>query len=239
MPLALYGMFAQRRRWRRDFPLFAYVLLYMITVVAFFVSSRHRLPVVPVCILFATAGFFSLLERVHRRAPDRSRGKRDRPERPDEKPDGRTRSLGPTAALLLVLLLGINPHARPAGTIRQFHNFEAVAWMERGDEAAKLGLGSAEADYEKAVEAAPDNAAAQYQLGVLLGKAGRFAQAEAHLLSALAATPDDPVINYNIALTYYYEGKLAEARTFLRRAEERGAQVDPALKQTLFSSPPP
>lgn len=52
-PLALAGMVLLWRRRRALLPLYLFVALYMLGVIAFFVNARLRLPVVPVLILFA------------------------------------------------------------------------------------------------------------------------------------------------------------------------------------------
>jgi len=53
-PFALVGLVLQWKRRRELSLLFFFLLLYMLGVVAFFINSRFRLPVVPVLIVFAS-----------------------------------------------------------------------------------------------------------------------------------------------------------------------------------------
>ncbi len=52
----LMGIFLTIGRWRQLFPLYCYLLLYGGTLVLFFVTSRFRVPLWPVLILFSAAG---------------------------------------------------------------------------------------------------------------------------------------------------------------------------------------
>ncbi len=56
MVFALAGMILTRERWRQLFPLYCYLLLYGGTLALFFVTSRFRVPLWPVLILFTAAG---------------------------------------------------------------------------------------------------------------------------------------------------------------------------------------
>jgi 4-amino-4-deoxy-L-arabinose transferase-like glycosyltransferase len=55
-PLALLGLAATARDWRRLFPLYAMIAVYLASALLFFVLSRYRVPVVPVLIVFAACG---------------------------------------------------------------------------------------------------------------------------------------------------------------------------------------
>jgi len=68
--LGIAGMVALRLQWRRWFLPFAFLILYMMTVIAFFVCGRYRLPIVPVLILFASAGLCRVAEAVRARQPE-------------------------------------------------------------------------------------------------------------------------------------------------------------------------
>jgi hypothetical protein len=56
LALGIAGVWLTRRGWRKLFPLYGYVLLYGGTIVLFFVTSRFRVPLWPVLILFSAAG---------------------------------------------------------------------------------------------------------------------------------------------------------------------------------------
>ncbi len=55
LAFGLAGVWLTRRRWREIWPLYGYAFLYGGSIVAFFVTSRFRLPLWPVAILFSGA----------------------------------------------------------------------------------------------------------------------------------------------------------------------------------------
>jgi len=55
-PLAVLGLAAALKTWRRSLLLYLQVILSTLSVLLFFISSRYRLPVVPFLILFAAYG---------------------------------------------------------------------------------------------------------------------------------------------------------------------------------------
>ncbi|GJM23745.1 MAG: hypothetical protein DHS20C16_01600 [Phycisphaerae bacterium] len=62
IPFAFVGVvLSGKRRLVGQFPLWGYGLAYMVGIVAFFVTSRFRLPIVPIVILYAAFGFNELL----------------------------------------------------------------------------------------------------------------------------------------------------------------------------------
>jgi len=67
-PLAVLGLVWSWARRRDLLPLYAFLLAYMVGVIAFFVVSRLRLPVVPVMILFAAAAAVELSRRIRAHA---------------------------------------------------------------------------------------------------------------------------------------------------------------------------
>jgi 4-amino-4-deoxy-L-arabinose transferase-like glycosyltransferase len=60
-PLGLMGLFACRGRGRDLFPLWGFVLFYMLSVVLFFVTARFRIPVVPLLMLLGAYGVQQLI----------------------------------------------------------------------------------------------------------------------------------------------------------------------------------
>jgi len=59
-PLGLLGLFFCFRRTKELFPIWGFIVIYMCTVVAFFVTSRYRIPIVPPLILCAVYGVFQV-----------------------------------------------------------------------------------------------------------------------------------------------------------------------------------
>ncbi|MFO8071316.1 MAG: glycosyltransferase family 39 protein [Polyangia bacterium] len=66
-PLALLGMAVGLRRFRIAAPLYGMVLVYALSLVAFFVLAHYRMPVVPFLIAFAAFGVCWLLDQIERR----------------------------------------------------------------------------------------------------------------------------------------------------------------------------
>ncbi len=54
-PLGVLGLVLALRRARELFPLWGFVIVYMVSVVAFFVTARYRIPVVSVLIIFSAS----------------------------------------------------------------------------------------------------------------------------------------------------------------------------------------
>lgn len=55
-PLAAIGIWLTRHDWRRLWLLYAILVAFAAAVTLFFVFARYRYPLVPVCVLFASAG---------------------------------------------------------------------------------------------------------------------------------------------------------------------------------------
>ncbi len=66
-PLALLGLWMCRRRAGELFPLWAFTLVYMLSVVLFFVCSRYRAPVLPLYAVLSSFALFSLYDQVRAR----------------------------------------------------------------------------------------------------------------------------------------------------------------------------
>ena len=66
-PLALFGMYLARRKSPKIMLLLLFILIYGFSVVMFFVTSRYRLPVVPIMIIFASYAILQLLENIKKR----------------------------------------------------------------------------------------------------------------------------------------------------------------------------
>ena len=62
VPLALFGLIVYAKEWKKRWLLYALILAGCISVVAFFMADRYRLPIVPFLLIFASAGAFWLLD---------------------------------------------------------------------------------------------------------------------------------------------------------------------------------
>jgi Tfp pilus assembly protein PilF len=193
MPFAILGFAAAVRGNRRARFLAVAGAAYMMTVLAFFVCARYRLPVMPIVLVFAANGALVLW----RLARERRRG-----------------SFLAAASLVIVcaVIVRLDPEnlrARgPAGGYFALGVAEAAA----GDRAA------ARMWYERAVAANPDHAQSLNSLGVLAAEEGDFAAAEGWYRRALAVEPRSDEILGNLGTLAERRGNLEGAVGFYDQA---------------------
>ncbi|MFC1799650.1 tetratricopeptide repeat protein [Candidatus Eisenbacteria bacterium] len=206
LPLAWPGcLLAFRKRKGSALLLLAYGAVYSATVIAFFITSRYRLPVVLPMILILAYGWSGI--RDWWRPP-------------------RVRVTALAGMVLLLVLSNWNPDPMQremnpdayyslAGTLAEQGDLEGAESyytraleMNPGDASAWVGLGlrvyqekgmlaRAESCYRKAIEVRPDYAGAFYNLGYLAELKNMPAQAESLYLEAIRRNPimDAPYVN--------------------------------------------
>jgi Flp pilus assembly protein TadD len=166
-PLAVLGIWATRRDWRRLAILYALILGFAASVALFYVFSRYRFPMVPFLACFAGAGLAA--------APEIVRGLRDR--------EGRRQWL-PGVLLAVITLVPTNwPLPQYRDDEVTWYNL-GVTLLERGraeDAAQSLG---------EAVRIKPDFGLAHHQLGRTLAQQGKLDLAERELALAADLLPD-------------------------------------------------
>ena len=229
LPLALAGVWFARRQWRRLLPLYLFVGAYSLSFIAFFVTSRYRMPLIPIAAILAAIGLIGLIRPI----PRRERG----------------------IALALAAFLLFNANLAGAGrqaSPDQNHFAAAVGLHEQGKDADALSelrralatdsatnvlsleatlLGS-QGDIAGAVRAArasvrlhPFDADAFGMLGNVFANSGQLDSAERYFAVVLQRDPHS-LQSWNnlgnIALSrqdyakarYYYEGALKIRPTF-------------------------
>jgi len=67
LPLALAGVWFLRREWRRFLPLYLFAGAYSLSFITFFVTSRYRLPLIPLAAILASIGLIGLIRPIPRR----------------------------------------------------------------------------------------------------------------------------------------------------------------------------
>jgi tetratricopeptide (TPR) repeat protein len=174
-PLALLGLGLTFRR-RRPRLLALYASVYLLSIAAFFVVARYRLPVVPVLIVLASYAVFELVDRV------RSRN---------------LAALAAPAVALAVLLFVVNANHydvdRDSG-FAQPHFRLGIIYAERGmtEEAV--------AEYETAIRLDPDYPKSYLNLGAALTGAGRTEEAMQAFRDALRRDPGYVAARVNLAM---------------------------------------
>lgn len=234
-PLAALGLLASLRRGRDAFPVTAFVLIYMLSVVLFFVNSRFRAPTLPALILLAAFGAAWLVRQLVRRrwAPFALGG-------------------------LAVAAMGLVVSRLPAQVdLRIDHNLiwsqagagQTLYFLDKQDQAEHLldaaarradehrvplksdawvALGlirmrkgaypDAQHCFEQAVRAKPDDAAAYQNLGVSLAAQNRMTAAAAAFEQVLRLRPGDVPTQANLGNALVQSGKVEEGMELLLSA---------------------
>ncbi len=194
-PLAFFGAWVAWPR-RQELSLFYLMLLaYAASVVVFYVFARYRYPLVPFLMLLAAAAVVGA-----------GRFFRERP-RPQM-------AAGLVAAAAFTVFCNwpvLSDDLMRAIT----ENNLATALREAGHP------DQAEAHYRRAIEFAPDYAAAYSNLGALLRAQGRVDEAIAQYQEALRLQPDHVSAQYNLGNALLAAGRPGEAAGHFRRAVER------------------
>ena len=231
LPLALAGVWFARRRWRRLMPLYLFVGAYSLSFIAFFVTSRYRMPMIPIVAILAATGLVGLI------GPMASR----------------ERAIALAVALAAFLLFNANlagagrqasPDQNHLATALGLHgqgkDAEALAEVQRALEhdsatnvlsletdllVSKGDFAGAERAARAAIRLHPTEADAHGALGNVFANAGELDSAAHYYEVALQRDPYSlqAWVNLgNIALThrdferarYYYEGALKIRPTF-------------------------
>jgi tetratricopeptide (TPR) repeat protein len=213
-PLAILGIILNAKFWKRFFLIYAFILSYMFSVILFFVTSRHRLPVVPFLIIFASYSIYWLVEK----------GK-----------NHQYKSILVSLSILIPLLLVTNSNlfgVKQRDLSRTYNNLgmtyskkgqhdAAIAVYEKGLEVnpnfAELhrNLGRAFWDtgrrdeavkeYELAISLDPRMAGAYAELGYIYGRMNR--DEEAFQVNRKALEIDSTQVRAHISLAFLYEKK--------------------------------
>lgn len=170
-PLALVGLALAWRRCPTSRILVLFVIIYMISVVLFFVNARYRMPVVPVLLLFAAYAVVTLAERV--RAMDL----------------GQTLGLA-IPVLLFALAVNSNLHGLEKTNPAFGHYNLGLTYLNAGD------LARAREEFETALRHDPDRRDAKHNLGITLIEAQRYEEAERVLGELVTRHPDDAEAYY-------------------------------------------
>lgn len=202
LPLAGAGMVLGTGRRPQVCLLSAYVLIYSALVVAFFVTARFRLPIIPVLIVFAASAIAEWCRWIWGRGWAKGLQENFKI------------FISLAVALLLVLL------ARPVESIRNsdaqaFFN-EAEAYRTQGNfEAAALW-------YASALEEYPEYCDAGFNLGRIRGEIFFDPQGSVDVLAPLAGPcREDVALRRQLGLALCAAGRCAEALPHLRFVVER------------------
>ena len=192
VPLAFLGVVATWRERKRLWLFYALTIAYAVSVIAFYVFARYRFPLVPLLMLFASAGICALPGLVRTGSP--------------------SRRAVLTAAIAGVAILVNWPILSTTMMRAVTENNLATAFQEMGR------LDEAIAHYQRAAEIRPDYAPAHNNMGTALRAKGRVDDAIAAYQHALAAMPDYADAHYNLANALLEQNRPREAVDHLRAA---------------------
>jgi len=192
VPLAFLGVFATWHERGRLWFFYAMTLAYAASVIAFYVFARYRFLLVPLLMLFASAGLCAVPGLFRASSPARR-------------------------AMLVATLVGVAIFANwpvlSATMMRAVtENNLAVALQEEGR------LDEAIGHYQRAATLRPDYAPAYNNMGTALRAKGRVEEAVAAYERALVAMPDYPDAHYNLANALLDQNRSGEAVDHLRIA---------------------
>lgn len=193
-PLALVGMWVSRRKPVAVL-LIAFVLSYMMSVLAFFINARYRLPVVPCLIIFAVAGAWWLRERLLRR-------------------DFRAFVAGAVSVGILATAVNVDFYGTHIGDRAQTHDTLGLALARAGRYEEALP------EYRRAIELSPGYSDAYNNMGRSLERLRRTEEAGAAYRKAAEIDPENAEALNNVGAFLMRTGDLDGAEQWLRRAIE-------------------
>lgn len=205
LSLAAAGLVLGRGRSPQVFLLYAFVALYAGVVIAFVITARYRLPIVPVLIIFAAVAVSEWWEWITNRGWTLGKRKNLR------------------VAVSVVVAVGVAIVARPSTSAQ---NAEAQAFFGEAEAYRQQGaFGAAATWYEHALEDYPEYCDAAYNLGRVHAEV--FASPEqsiAVLQGVIPACADDLEIRRLLGLGLCAIDRCEEGIAHLRFVAERSPQ---------------
>jgi tetratricopeptide (TPR) repeat protein len=179
------------------------IIVYSASVLLFYVSSRYRLPLIPVLVMFAAAGITEVSSFIHA-AP------------------WWKRSLG--AISLGGVAIACNWPTVDADSMRAMTYFNFATQFEQAGD-----LSHAIDHYHLAIAIDPANVEAQYNLGLCYVHTGRLKEAARQFRAALEQKPDFAIAALNLGNVYLEAGDLDQAEQMFLRVID----LDPSLPQAF------
>lgn len=190
-PLGLLGLVLSFRRARRLFPLWGFVLVYMVSVVLFFVTARFRVPVVPVLMVLGAHALLWCVGAVRGR---------------------QWRSLAAAAGVLIVaaVLVAPIPPGVEAGVAQSY----AMAGIALGNEGK---IAEAESYLLESVRRFEPQPKAWFTLAMLSMQQRDYAKAEHYLSKTLTYDPAHPDARKHLAFVLSQTGRPGDAIALYRQ----------------------
>lgn len=211
-PLGLLGWWVGRREKLIPGWFFWSIPAYMLSVIAFFVSARFRIPLVPFLLICAGMALTSLFER-RKGIFDRQR----------------------VIDFSVLLVLGLFVNTNPWGLHREN---PAHSYFSLGNAYLKSGhLEASRQAYRSALEADSTYLQVHLNLGVVSYREGNLEEAAREYQQELELSPSDVRATNNLGIIRFEKGRLDEARMLFQKALDRQPYFDDArinLAQVVF-----
>jgi tetratricopeptide (TPR) repeat protein len=185
-PLALLGMILSYKQFKNTLVLLLFVFVYMLSIILFFVTTRYRVPVLPILIIFSAYALNWFLVKMKEK---------------------RFSSLGKYLFIFVLISIPINlniPGYEDLGAAWSHFNWGS-AYGEKGD------MSNAIKEYKLALSYDPNLADAYLGLGTLYRKQGKYTQALQEFEKALSFGADSAITLYNRGMIYSTFGLLDKA----------------------------
>ncbi|MDJ0840889.1 MAG: tetratricopeptide repeat protein [Acidobacteriota bacterium] len=206
-PLAAFGIWQTRTRWRELWPLYLIAAAYAGSVVLFFIFDRFRFPVVGVLLPFAAAGLVTLRDSWSNRRNECLIG------------------LGIALAVAIMTNLPLLPRA----------DFTANSHVNVGNVLAREGdYQGAVAEFEKALAANPNLYLARIALGNAYVNTGQVQKALPHLQKAVDLNPNAPQAQSQLGLVQLVRGETRKAVASFRKAVTLDPDLQEALNNLAW-----
>lgn len=192
IPFGFLGIYVSRRRWRELLPLYLFVGVYMASLVPFFITSRYRLPAVPIMLVFAAHGIWWIVRRIA----------------------ARERRGWTGAAVVLVASASVVNLPLVDFTLGPSYAVLGGVYRDMGEHEKAVE------QFKLAVRESPGYDLAYSNLASELGRLGRYDEAERALSEALRLNPLLVPAYSNLGVICLETGRLDQARRSLERAVE-------------------
>jgi Flp pilus assembly protein TadD len=213
IPLGFLGLFVSRHLWRKNLILYLFAAAYLLSLMPFFITSRYRLPVVPIMIVFAAHGIYWLWDNIRKR---------------------NARHLFWPVVVLVIAALFVNI---PVVKFTFAHQYSILAGIYRD-----YGIYDEENYYEAlkyyklAAEEKPTFDLAYLNMGSVLARLERYREAEEALRKALAINPELASAYNNLGRIFLERGMHEEAKTELLKATRRDPNLPEAWSNLARAS---
>jgi tetratricopeptide (TPR) repeat protein len=204
-PLAAFGMVVTASRRKELWPLYLMIATLALSLTVFYVFGRYRFSLVPLLILFASAGIVALPALIRQQ-------------------QWSSMAVATIIAVVCYFAAQYPVMGRPGPGSSGFNNL-GVAFVMRRE--PQLALAS----FKRALQIAPDDEVAHYNIGSLLATQGAFSDADPYLSGVVKRHPDYVAARNNLGNLRVVQGAYQEGIEHYDAA----LRLDPGFKAARFN----